>query len=125
MSFGARALIRLGALEHNLQVVRDAAPGSKIMAVIKANAYGHGMVPVAQHLSHVDAFAVARVPEALELRANGIAARIVLLAGVMNTIELAAAMQNGFEPVVHCAEQLELLDSCRGGTVNVWLVPDP
>ena len=48
MSFGARALIRLGALEHNLEVVRRAAPGSKIMAVIKANAYGHGMLPVAQ-----------------------------------------------------------------------------
>ena len=51
MSFGARALIRLGALEHNLQVVRECAPGSKVMAVIKANAYGHGMVPVAQHPS--------------------------------------------------------------------------
>ena len=100
MSFGARALIRLGALEHNLDVIRAAAPGSRIMAVIKANAYGHGMVPVAQHLSQVDAFAVARVPEALELRDHGITQPIVLLAGVMNTIELASAMQHGFEPVV-------------------------
>ena len=121
MSFGARALIRLGALEHNLEVVRRAAPGSKIMAVIKANAYGHGMVPVAQHLSNVDAFAVARVPEAVELRNNGVSAKIVLLAGVMNTIELATAMQHGFEPVVHCPDQLDLLDSCRGGSVNIWL----
>jgi alanine racemase len=91
------------------------------MAVIKANAYGHGMVPVAQHLRHVDAFAVARVPEAIELRENGITTRIVLLAGVIDTIELAAAIQHGFEPVVHCQEQLELFDSCRGGAVNVWL----
>ncbi len=121
MSFGARALIRLGALEHNLEVIRRAAPGSKVMAVIKANAYGHGMVPVAQHLSHVDAFAVARVPEAVELSKNGVTAKIILLAGVMNTIELATAMQHGFEPVVHCSEQLDLLDSCRGGSVNVWL----
>ena len=121
MSFGARALIRLGALEHNLDVIRAAAPGSRIMAVIKANAYGHGMVPVAQHLSQVDAFAVARVPEALELRDHGITQPIVLLAGVMNTIELASAMQHGFEPVVHCVEQIDLLDSCRGGSVNVWL----
>ena len=52
MSFGARALIRLGALEHNLEVIRKAAPGCKVMAVIKANAYGHGMVHVAQHLMH-------------------------------------------------------------------------
>ena len=91
------------------------------MAVIKANAYGHGLVPVAQHLSHVDAFAVARVPEALELRANGVDAKIVLLAGVMNTNELAAAMQHEFEPVVHCPMQLDLLDYSFGGKVNVWL----
>ena len=121
MSFGARALIRLGALEHNLEVVRRAAPGLKVMAVIKANAYGHGMVPVAQHLSHVDAFAVARVPEALELRANGVDTKVVLLAGVMNTTELAAAMQYGFEPVVHCRMQLDLLDHALGGKVNIWL----
>lgn len=121
MSFGARALIRLGALEHNLDVIRQAAPDSKVMAVIKANAYGHGMIPVAQHLSHVDAFAVARVTEGIELREQGVTAKIILLAGVMNTIELATAMQHGFEPVVHCAEQLDLLDSCRGGAVDVWL----
>ena len=120
VSFGARALIRLGALEHNLDIIRKAAPGCKVMAVIKANAYGHGMVHVAQHLSHVDAFAVARVPEALELRANGITGRIILLAGVMNTSELAAAMEYEFEPVVHCALQLDLLDHSIGGKVNVW-----
>jgi alanine racemase len=124
VSFGARALIRLGALEHNLEVIRKAAPGCKVMAVIKANAYGHGMVHVAQHLSHVDAFAVARVPEALELRANGITSRIILLAGVMNTVELAAAMEYEFEPVVHCSLQLDLLDHSIGGKVNVWCKVD-
>ena len=120
MSFGARALIRLGALEHNLGVIQKAAPGCKVMAVIKANAYGHGMVHVAQHLTHVDAFAVARVPEALELRKNGITGKIVLLAGVMNTGELAAAMEYEFEPVVHCPMQLDLLDQSIGGKVDVW-----
>ncbi len=121
MSFGARALIRLGALQHNLEVVRAAAPGSRVMAVIKANAYGHGMVTVAQHLADVDAFAVARVPEAVELRANGIHAPIILLAGFMGPAELRAAIDGGFEPVVHCREQLEMLDSAGQGTVNVWL----
>ena len=91
------------------------------MAVLKATAYGHGMVPVAQHLSQVDAFAVARVPEALELRANGVSTKVVLLAGVMNLTELAAAMQHDFEPVVHCPMQLDLLDHSFGGKVNVWL----
>ena len=68
MSFGARALIRLGALKHNLRVIRDAAPEARVMAVIKANAYGHGMLTAAQHLSDADSFAVARLPEALALR---------------------------------------------------------
>jgi len=121
VSFGARALIRLGALKHNLDIIRAAAPESKIMAVIKANAYGHGMVTVAQHLSDVDAFAVARVPEALELRDSGITAPIVLLAGVMNRTEMNTAVHAGLEPVVHCVEQLELLEATSTGSVNVWL----
>ena len=72
MSFGARARIRLGALKHNLDVIRSTAPDAKFMAVVKANAYGHGMVTVAQHLVDVDAFAVARLSEAMRLRESGI-----------------------------------------------------
>jgi len=121
VSFGARALIRLGALKHNLDIVRRAAPHSKVMAVIKANAYGHGMVTVARHLNDVDAFAVARVPEAVTLRENGIGVPIVLLAGVMNQAELQTAVASGFEPVVHCIEQLELLEATTTGSVVVWL----
>ena len=120
MNFGARALIRLGALEHNLQVIRQAAPQARIMAVIKANAYGHGMVTVAQHLNEVDAFAVARVQEALTLRSNGIATRVVLLSGAMNTHDAAMADQHNFEPVVHSWNQLEILDNYASGRINVW-----
>ncbi|MCH9693926.1 MAG: alanine racemase [Gammaproteobacteria bacterium] len=121
MSFGARALIRLAALRHNFNVIKSFAPDSKIMAVIKANAYGHGMVAVAQSLVDVDAFAVARVPEAVKLRENGITTRIVLLAGVLNESELAAALQWNLEPVVHCPEQVELLLNCDQGALPVWL----
>ena len=124
MSFGARALIRLGALQHNLAVIRSAAPGCKIMAVIKANAYGHGMVPVAQHLADVDAFAVARVPEAVELRQNGVTAPIVLLGGLMNAAELQAAVEWGFEPVVHCHQQIELLSATMSDRITVWVKID-
>jgi alanine racemase len=124
VSFGARALIRLGALQHNLDVIRAAAPRCKIMAVIKANAYGHGMVTVAQHLTDVDAFAVARVPEAIELRSNGVTAPIVLLAGVMNAAELQAAVEWGFEPVVHCREQVELLQGAQSGGITIWVKID-
>jgi alanine racemase len=91
------------------------------MAVIKANAYGHGMLTVARHLADVDAFAVARVPEAIQLRENGIAVPIVLLAGVMNEIEMKSAVEWGLDPVVHCPEQLALLEATPAGSVNVWL----
>jgi alanine racemase len=124
VSFGARALIRLGALQHNLDVIRKAAPGCKVMAVIKANAYGHGMVAVAKHLEKVDAFAVARVPEALELRKNGIVEPVVLLAGVMNEAELKAAIDSDLQPVVHSVEQLEMLETAGAGKVVVWIKVD-
>lgn len=121
MSFGARALIRLGALKHNFDVIRTAAPEAKIMAVIKANAYGHGMVTVAKNLPDVDAFAVARVPEAIRLRYAGVDNRIVLLAGALNEKELNEAIQYEFEPVVHCPEQIELLENVASGSVRIWL----
>ena len=121
MSFGARALIRLGALKHNLGVIRKACPDARIMAVVKANAYGHGLLAVAQNLPDVDAFAVARLPEAVLLRDAGISQAIVLLAGVLAEDELAAAIEHGFEIVVHCHEQITLLESCNTGKTTVWL----
>jgi len=121
VTFGARALIRLGALEHNLGVIRDACPNAKIMAVIKANAYGHGMLPVAQNLGDADAFAVARLAEAIELRESGIDKPIVLLAGVLTDGELDVAIEHEFEIVVHCHEQLELLQRCKTGQATIWL----
>ncbi len=124
MSFGARALIRLGALKHNFKQIRSALPDAKIMAVIKANAYGHGMLAVARSLPDVDAFAVARVPEAIKLRENGIDSDIVLLAGVLDEDELQSAIAQNLQLVVHCQEQISLLDACREGAVTVWLKID-
>ena len=121
MTFGARALIRLGALKHNLSVIRGASPDAKIMAVIKANAYGHGMVTVAENVGDVDAFAVARLPEAIELHYAGVNKPIVLLAGVLSDEELVAAIAHRFEIVVHCPEQVDLLERCDSGKVVVWL----
>lgn len=121
MTFGARALIRLDALKHNLSVIRKSCPGAKIMAVVKANAYGHGMVPVAQSIPDVDSFAVARMAEAIQLRQAGVETPIVLLAGVFNDDELQQAITNNFEIVVHCEEQIGLLDAAQGGAATVWL----
>jgi len=121
VSFGARALIRLGALEQNLSVIRASTTNARIMAVIKANAYGHGMITVAHHLTDVDAFAVARLPEAIRLRDSGIDKPIILLAGALNDEEMRSAIWRGFELVVHCPEQIELLERASAGMAIVWL----
>jgi alanine racemase len=119
------ATIDTGALRHNLRMVRQFAPHSRVMAVIKANAYGHGLVAVARALESADAFAVARVDEGLTLREAGVLTRTVLLEGVFDNGQLAAAAAAGFELVIHTAEQIELLRSAAGGTsFNVWLKLD-
>jgi alanine racemase len=121
----ARATIDTGALAHNLDVVRRAAPGRRVMAVIKANAYGHGIVPVARALGTVDAFAVARMEEAVALREAGLDQRIVLLEGVFHPEQLALAGQLGLELVVHCPEQVDMLEAGRdAGRFRVWLKID-
>ena len=74
-----RAVIDTRALRHNLRTIRDRAKGARVMAVVKANAYGHGLIPTALALADADAFAVARLEEGLALRAAGITQPIVLL----------------------------------------------
>jgi alanine racemase len=119
------ATIDTAALKHNLQVVRQWAPRSRVMAVIKANAYGHGLVAVAQALEAADSFAVARVDEGLTLRAAGIQKRTLLLEGVFDREQLNAAAAAGFELVVHTGEQIELLRAAPAATgFRVWLKLD-
>ncbi len=113
------------ALKHNLSRVRELAPGSRVLAVIKANAYGHGLLTVAEALEAADGFAVSRIEEALALREAGSRARIVLLTGFRDAEELAAAARHGFEPFVHQDWQIALLESFRGPQVlRVWLKID-
>jgi alanine racemase len=119
------ATVDSGALRHNLNVVRQWAPKSRVMAVIKANAYGHGLVAVARALESTDAFAVARVDEGLTLRAAGINTPTVLLEGVFDREQLDAAAAAGFELVVHTPEQIELLRTAAAGVrFKVWLKLD-
>lgn len=119
------ASVDTGALRHNLQVVRQWAPKSRVMAVIKANAYGHGLVNVARALDSADAFAVARVDEGLILREAGIATPTVLLEGVFDGEQLGAAAAADFELVVHTQEQIELLRAAASGhRFKVWLKLD-
>jgi alanine racemase len=86
-----RAEVSAAALRHNLACLRQTAPASRIMAVVKANAYGHGLVHTARCLTDADAFGVARLPEALMLRSHGVQQPVVLLEGVFETSHLAEA----------------------------------
>lgn len=117
--------IDLGALRSNLETIRRLAPKSRVMAVIKANAYGHGLIAVARALQAADALAVARLGEALTLREAGITAPILLLEGVLDREQLDAAAAAGLELIVHCAEQLQLLEAAPAGArFKVWLKLD-
>jgi alanine racemase len=114
-----------GALRHNLQAIRLRAARSKVMAVVKANAYGHGLVPVARALDTADAFAVARLDEGLALRDAGIAQPVVLLEGIFDREQLDIAARETFDLVVHCAEQIALLQEMkRASPLRVWLKLD-
>ncbi len=111
MSRLIRAVIDSGALRHNVEVIRARAPGARVMAVVKANAYGHGLVQTALALPNVDALAVARLEEGVRLRERGVRAPIVLLEGVFTREQLREASRFGLELVVHDALQVELLSA--------------
>lgn len=107
------AEINLAHLRYNLAQVKERVGNTKIMSVIKANAYGHGVFPIAEALQASDIFAVARFGEALELRyfltrAN-IDRPILILEGVSSVNEIVICSDNNLIPNIHCLEQFEML----------------
>ncbi|MFT3760037.1 alanine racemase [Thauera sp.] len=118
----ARALIDLAALRHNYRLAR-ARHGSSALAVVKANAYGHGAVRCARALAEeADGFAVAFLDEALELRAAGITAPILLLEGVFDALELADAVRHELWVVVHHEAQLRMIETTPlAMPLHIWL----
>ncbi|VAX09992.1 Alanine racemase [hydrothermal vent metagenome] len=116
--------IDLSALQHNLAVARRYAPGSKLLAVVKADAYGHGALRIAQALEAADAFAVARLSEAIYLRESGIHKDILLFEGVNDQDELQQAQQHQLQLVVHQQEQISLLQQSAGAALTIWLKID-
>lgn len=121
----ARALIDLQALRHNYQLAREVT-GAKALAVIKADAYGHGAVRCAQALeAEADGFAVACIEEALELRAAGIRAPVLLLEGFFEADELPLIVENDLWCVVHSLWQLDAIEQAAlGKPIHVWLKLD-
>lgn len=119
------ALIDCEAARYNLQRIRVMAPQSKIMAVVKANAYGHGIELMAPCLSQADAFAVASVDEALALRQLGVSHPIVLLEGIFCASELADVVKHRLELVLHSDEQIAMLKTHQGcNNLVIWIKVD-
>jgi len=116
------ATISHSALRNNLAVVKKHAPVSKVMAVVKANGYGHGLLNVAQGLNEADGFAVLNIGEAIDLRETGFEQTILLLEGVFSKTELAIAASFSIDIVIHSAPQIEMLESVQlSQPVNVHL----
>ncbi|MDA9981948.1 alanine racemase [Gammaproteobacteria bacterium] len=123
MSRPVWARINLDALHHNLQQVRILAPSSSVVAVVKANAYGHSAVGVAQSIEgQVDAFAVAGIGEADELIAAGITRDILLLSGFHQDTDIAGISEQGLIPVIHSWQQIDqLVSTSVSRPLRVWL----
>ncbi len=108
------AYIDKNALAHNLKCVRNLIkPKTKILAMVKGNAYGHGLLSVAQALSDADAFGIAAIENAILLRKKGIKRPIVLMSGFLNQEELECCHQYRLSPVIHSDYQLQLLQKAN------------
>ena len=116
------ATIDAAALKHNLAVARRHAPRSRALAVVKANAYGHGLKRAAAALSAADGFALLELEDAVRLREAGFRSRIVLLEGFFEADELPALLEHRLDPVIHCMEQAAALDRLpASGKLEVFL----
>ena len=125
MSRPAIAHIRLDAFRHNYRLAKQ-SHGGKALAVIKANAYGHGAVHCAKAIEgEADGFAVACLEEALQLREAGLPEPILLLEGFFEAIELPEIVANNLWIVVHSQWQVEVLLATKlAKPLHVWLKMD-
>lgn len=122
---GPGAWIDLHALRHNLRQVRRLAPNSRVLAVVKSNGYGHGVLPVAQALDEADALAVARVEEGVVLRQSGISKTVLVLEGFFDAVELAAVAKYQLDVAIQQPEQIELLAQQKSDKpISCWLKVD-
>lgn len=125
MGYAPQALIDHAALRHNLCRVREAAPQSRVWSVLKADAYGHGLLRVAAALRGSDGFAVARIDEALRLRNGGFDHPILITGGCYTPEELRLAARHDLEITLHQSQQLALLDSLSAAdNLTLWLKVD-
>ncbi|SDV47502.1 alanine racemase [Chitinasiproducens palmae] len=116
------ATIHTQALRHNLARARAAAPGTKAWAVVKANAYGHGLARAFAGLREADGFALLDLDEAVRLRESGWAGPILLLEGFFEPADLDLINRHGLTTGVHCDDQLRMIETARlDRPLNVYL----
>lgn len=122
----AKAYINLSALINNLRIIKKQSSESKIIAVVKANAYGHGVLNVAATIEdYVECFAVARLEEALFLRKNNISKPILILGGLFNEEDLIQIANNDFQIVLHSFELLKKIENLNiVSPLKCWLKLD-
>lgn len=117
-----RAAISAAALAQNLTVAKRHAEAAKVWAVIKANAYGHGLERAARALEAADGFAVLDFQEAARLRVAGVTKPILMLEGFFKPADLPLAHQYGLTPVIHNPEQVEMLKrTALAGVIDLYL----
>lgn len=125
MSRNTVARIDIDALRHNLSVVRQRVGDSRVVCVVKADAYGHGIARVARALEGADLLAVATASELRAVRQAGWTGRLLLLEGFNGVEEYQVVRELDAEFVVHHASQLDLLDQQGLDTGRqVWLKID-
>ena len=126
MAHKCEAVIDLNSIKNNYKIACSLAPDSKSIAVIKADAYGHGAVKVTKALEGIaPAFAVAVIDEAIELRNAGVKKMILVMEGVDGADDLKYAAKNDLSVVVHNESQLLNLENARlPNPVGVWLKVD-
>ncbi len=117
------AKISISNLLHNLKTLQSHAPKSKIIAMVKANGYGHRIDLIAKHLEkYIYGFGVARIDEALVLRQSGIKAPIMIAGGVFQKDDLEVCAGQNFQPVFHNALQLEWIQNFKlSKPIKAWL----
>jgi alanine racemase len=110
------ATIDLSALRHNLAVAQRCAPQSKVFAVLKANAYGHGLLRAARAFDEAQGFAAIELEAAVRLREAGYSQRVLLLEGFFEPRELGVLVEHKLSTVVHSPEQLDMLAVLPAGS---------
>lgn len=124
MARGSYLLINTQAMAHNLRCVKQRHPQSRVLAMIKCDAYGHGLITAAQAFAAADALGVAFLEEALPLRGAGITTPIVLLEGFLNPIEIPQLIAERLIPVIHAEWQIQALEASEQSIPAVWLALD-